>query len=162
MKNYSVILAACSAIAFAMPISSRAEISTLEYEAEEPPLHQLRRTFFRSIDDYKVQAATKILHFNGAHTFSCKLPPMLPAVVVLRITVGKRGQIVDAWVQRAPDGDKVASNIALESMYRTGVLPPALNLASGPSRLLSYSETFLFNSENLFQIRTLAPVQTPD
>lgn len=165
MKNYSVIVAICSAIAFSTPISSHAAndlISTLEVQAEPPPPPQLRRAFFSTVDDYKVLAATKILHFNGAQTFSGKLPPMLPAVVVLRITVGERGQIVDAWVQRAPDGDKVASNIALEAMYRTGALPPPLNLATGPNRSLSFSETFLFNSENLFQIRTLAPVQTPD
>ena len=113
-----------------------------------------RRTSFNSLDDYKFDAAVQIVQFNAAHTFSGKLPPMLPAVVVLRITVDEGGRITDVWVQRAREGDVIASKIAMASMHRAGVLPKPLNLANGPDRSLSYSETFLFNNANRFQVRT--------
>jgi protein TonB len=70
--------------------------------------------------------------------------------------------MTDVWVQRAPENDDGAAKIAMASMFRAGVLPRPLNLASGPERSLSYSETFLFNADNRFQMRTLAPVQTED
>lgn len=117
---------------------------------------------FRSLDDYKIDAALKIVRVNPENTFSGKLPPMLPAVVVLRITVDEDGWITNVWVQRAPEGDDLASTIAIDSMYRVRTLPRPLNLANGADGSLSYSETFLFNADNQFQIRTLAPVQTAD
>jgi protein TonB len=82
--------------------------------------------------------------------------------VVLRITVDEDGWITNVWVQRAPEGDDLASTIAIDSMYRARTLPRPLNLANGADGTLSYSETFLFNADNQFQIRTLAPVQTAD
>jgi protein TonB len=59
--------------------------------------------------------------------------------------------------QRSRDDD--ASRVAVASMRRTGMLPRPFNLASGPARSLSYSETFLFNADYRFQLRTLAPIQ---
>jgi protein TonB len=42
---------------------------------------------------------------------------------------------------------------------RSGPLPKPFNLASGPGKSLTFSETFLFNADYRFQLRTLAPVQ---
>jgi protein TonB len=100
------------------------------------------------------------MRYNGAHTFSGKLPPMLPAIVVLRITVDRDGRVSDVVVQRSRDSE--ASKVALASMKRTVSLPRPFNLATGPGRSLTFSETFLFNADYRFQLRTLAPVQTAD
>jgi protein TonB len=117
---------------------------------------------FDSVDSYKYHVARHVMRYNGENTFSGKLPPMLPAVVVLRITVDEMGRMTDCWVQRAPENDTGAAKIAVASMRRAGLLPRPLNLASGPNRSLSYSETFLFNDDYRFQMRTLAPIQTMD
>jgi protein TonB len=85
---------------------------------------------------------------------------MLPAIVVLRITVDDTGRMTDVWVQRSIDDE--ASRVAVASMRRVGTLPRPLNLATGPGRSLSFSETFLFNDDYRYQIRTLAPIQTED
>ena len=61
-------------------------------------------------------------------------------------------------VQRSRDND--ASKVALASMRRAGQLPKPFNLATGNS--LTFSETFLFNADYRFQLRTLAPVQGSD
>ena len=119
-----------------------------------------QRTSFDSVDSYKYDVAEQIMRYNGAHTFSGKLPPMLPAVVVLSITVDSTGKATNVSVQRSRDLD--ASKVALASMQRAGHLPKPFNLATGPGRSLTFSETFLFNADYRFQLRTLAPIQTSD
>jgi protein TonB len=165
MKANHTSLAAYAAVIFALGATKHTPASSSPQDhplADSRAAFADRRTSFATVDDYKFDAAVQIVQFNAAHTFSGKLPPMLPAVVVLRITVDERGRITDMWVQRAPEGDVLTSKIAMASMRRAGAMPRPLNLANGPDRLLSYSETFLFNADNRFQVRTLAPIQTPD
>ena len=174
MNTHRTALAGCAAFIFSLSACSHAPgvaNSFTQYaqyaqfdNAQAPPGAGFaeRRATFNSVDDYKFDAAVHVAQVNAAHTFSGKLPRELPAVVVLRITVDDSGRITDMWVQRAPEGDDRAANMAMASMERAGVLPPPLNLADGPDRSLSYSETFLFNADNQFQLRTLAPVQTLD
>jgi protein TonB len=119
-----------------------------------------QRASFDSVDTYKVDAAQQVMRYNAAHTFSGRLPPMLPAVVVLSITVDHTGRLTKVAVQRSRDAE--ASNVALASMRRTGRLPLPFNLATGPGRSLTFSETFLFNADYRFQLRTLAPIQHSD
>jgi protein TonB len=44
-------------------------------------------------------------------------------------------------------------------MHRSGPLPRPFNLATGAGKSLTFSETFLFNADYRFQLRTLAGVQ---
>lgn len=113
--------------------------------------------WYDSVDAYKQDAAQHIVRRNIANTFHGPLPPMLPAVVVLLITVDATGRATEVSVQRSPDDE--ASAVAMASIYHSGRLPRPYNLAVGPRRSLTYSETFLFNADYRFQIRTLAPVQ---
>lgn len=116
-----------------------------------------QRTSFDSVDAYKNDVAEQVMRFNSAHTFSGQLPPMLPAIVVLNITVDRDGKMTKVVVQRSRDDD--ASQVALASMARSGQLPRPVNLIQRGSRSLTFSETFLFNKEYQFQLRTLAGVQ---
>lgn len=119
-----------------------------------------QRTSFDSVDTYKYDVAEQIMRYNAAHTFSGRLPPMLPAIVVLSITVDHSGKMTKVSVQRSRDED--ASKVALASMQRAGPLPRPYNLAPGPASSLTFSETFLFNADYRFQLRTLAPIQYSD
>lgn len=116
--------------------------------------------WFDSVETYKYHAAQHIMRNNSEHTFSGKLPPMLPAIVVLRITIDDTGRVTDVLVQRSPDD--AASQAAVAAIYRARQLPQPFNLANGLHRTLEFSETFLFNHANRFQLRTLAPVQTSE
>lgn len=117
---------------------------------------------FSSVNEYKLLAAKHVMRYNSAHTFSDKLPPMLAAVVVLSITVDEYGALTEVLVQRPPARDDGESDIAVASVRRVGTMPRPFNLANGSGQTLTYSETFLFNADRRFQIRTLAPVQTAD
>jgi protein TonB len=112
------------------------------------------------VDAYKSDVAEQIVRYNPENTFHGKLPPMLPAIVVVSITVDHTGKMTKVAVQRSRDNS--ASKVALASVRRAGVLPRPFNLAAGPGRSLTFSETFLFNADYHFQLRTLAPVQTAD
>ncbi|MEO7497624.1 MAG: hypothetical protein ABIT83_18790 [Massilia sp.] len=116
-----------------------------------------QRTAFDSIDAYKNDVAEQVMRYNSEHTFAGQLPPMLPAIVVLSITVDPEGRMTRVVVQRSRDDD--ASKVALASMARSGLLPKPVNLIHGGHRSLTFSETFLFNADYRFQLRTLAGIQ---
>jgi protein TonB len=111
------------------------------------------------LDDYKTQVAQHVLQHNPDRSYNGKLPPMLPAIVVLEITVDRDGQLADVEVQRSRDED--ASKIALDSMRRSTPLPRPERLAS-PSGSLTFSETFLFADSGRYQLRSLAAPQTAE
>jgi protein TonB len=110
-----------------------------------------------TLDAYKTEVAQHVLRRNAGHTFSGKLPPMLPAIVVLNITVDKDGRMTNVEVQRSRDPD--ASRVAVASMQRSGTLPRLPVSLAGNGDSVTFSETFLFNSDYRFQLRSLAGPQ---
>lgn len=110
-----------------------------------------------TLDAYKTQVAYHVMRHNPSHTFSGKLPPMLPAIVVLNITVDEDGELRAVAVQRSRDAD--ASKVAVESVKRSGPLPKPARLLASNSRELTFSETFLFNADYRFQLRSVAGPQ---
>jgi protein TonB len=110
-----------------------------------------------SLDAYKTQVAYHVMRQNPNQVFSGRLPPMLPAIVVLNITVDKDGQVTNVQVQRSRDPD--ASRVAVDSMRRSGPLPKPVNLTAANSDSLTFSETFLFNDQYRFQLRSVAGPQ---
>lgn len=116
-----------------------------------------QRTSYDNIDMYKNEVAEHVMRFNREHTFSGQLPPMLPAIVVLSITVDKDGRMTRVAVQRSRDSE--ASKVALAAMQRSGPLPKPFSLVDERRKSLTFSETFLFNADYRFQLRTLAGVQ---
>jgi periplasmic protein TonB len=111
----------------------------------------------RTLDAYKAEVAQHVMRRNSEQTFSGRLPPMLPAIVVLNITVDEDGELEDVAVQRSRDDD--ASKVAVASMRRSGPLPPPTSLLAGSMRKLTFSETFLFDHQYRFQLRSLAGPQ---
>jgi len=111
----------------------------------------------RTLDAYKTEVAQHVMRHNSGQTFSGQLPPMLPAIVVVNITVGEDGELQDVVVERSRDPD--ASKVALASMRRSGRLPRPVNLLATNMRALTFSETFLFDDQYRFQLRSLAGPQ---
>jgi protein TonB len=111
-----------------------------------------------SLDAYKTQVAQHVVRHNASQAFNGRLPPMLPAIVVLNITVDKDGKMTDVVVQRSRDPD--ASRVAVASMHRSAPLPKPANLLARNSNSVTFSETFLFaDAQYRFQLRSLAEPQ---
>ena len=51
------------------------------------------------LDSYKTQVAQHVVQHNPEHNYSGTLPPLLPAIVVLEITVDREGQLAGIAVQ---------------------------------------------------------------
>lgn len=111
------------------------------------------------LDDYKTQVAQHVVQHNPGHTYEGRLPPMLPAIVVLEITVDKNGQLTKVEVQRSRDPG--ASQVALAAMRRSTPLPRPQQLALATGKL-TFSETFLFADRDRYQLRSLAGPQASE
>ncbi|MGK5057894.1 energy transducer TonB [Janthinobacterium sp. LB2P49] len=111
-----------------------------------------------SIDAYKSLVAQQIMAANGEYTFSGRLPPMLPAIVVLDLSVGPDGELKSVHVHRSRDSE--ASAAALAAVRRVpAFFPPAGHLMRSHARTFDFSETFLFNDQYRFQLRSLSGPQ---
>ena len=113
-----------------------------------------------TLEAYKASVARHVVERNVEHTYSGQLPPLIPAIVVVNITVDKDGQMTDLQVQRSRN--RTASEVALASMRRSGQLPRPEGLLAANTAAMTFSETFLFDRDYRFQLRTLAgPQQWP-
>ncbi|CAH0317236.1 hypothetical protein SRABI118_05074 [Massilia sp. Bi118] len=111
------------------------------------------------LDDYKTQVAQHVVQHNPGHTYKGTLPPLLPAIVVLEITVDSEGRMTDVAVQRSRNPD--ASEVALASMRRSTPLPRPQQLAPASGKL-TFSETFLFADRERYQLRSLVGPQASE
>jgi periplasmic protein TonB len=110
-----------------------------------------------NLSDYKIQVAQHIAAANPRLIFYGSLPPMLPAIVVLDFTIDSNGNIGNLRVHRSRDED--ASSIAMNAVRQAEPLPRPGSLLRGSHRALAVTETFLFNRDYQFQLRTLAGPQ---
>lgn len=117
----------------------------------------LRESQASHLDAYKNDVAQHILAGNADAIFSGPLPPMLPAIVVVNISIDADGRLSKAVVQRSRNAE--ASRVALTSLKRVAPFPKPAQLLRAGNKVLEFSETFLFNHEYKFQLRTLAGPQ---
>lgn len=146
------VLAGCASSPPPVPVEER---STVAVDREPTTAHAPPPSL--TLDAYKAHVARRIVERNADRTFSGRLPPMLPAIVVVNITVDRDGQLTDVQVQRSRDPD--AARVALASMLRSGPLPRPHGLLAASSSAMTFSETFLFDRDYRFQLRTLAGPQ---
>jgi periplasmic protein TonB len=112
-----------------------------------------------NLDEYKVQVATQILAANAPITFSGRLQPLLPAIVVVDISINRDGELANVEVKRSRDHE--ASRIALAAVRKVDKpFPKPAKLMHWGHKTLDFSETFLFNNQYHFQLRSLAGPQS--
>jgi len=109
------------------------------------------------IDGYKLQVARHVAAHDPERIYMGTLPPLLPAIVVLRITVDRDGRLDHVAVQRSRNPQATA--IALAALRRSAPLPPPQqHLVRGHGKI-TFSETFLFADADRYQLRSLAEPQ---
>jgi len=111
------------------------------------------------IDGYKLQVARHIAAHDPARIYMGTLPPLLPAIVVLRITVDRDGRLEHVTVERSRNPQ--AASIALAAVRRSAPLPPPQALARAHGKI-TFSETFLFADADRYQLRSLAGPQASE
>jgi len=109
-----------------------------------------------NVDEYKTQVARHVAAHDPERVYAGTLPPLLPAIVVLKITVDRDGGLSQVAVQRSRNPQ--ASAIALDALRRSAPLPPPRYPGRGHGKI-TFFETFLFADADRYQLRSLAEPQ---
>lgn len=112
--------------------------------AAEPPA--------RSWDEYKMRAARRIAQANAADTFDGPVPQRLASIPVLQVHLNRDGSVRDVQVLRTPKFSPQTVQMAQRAVRRVGNFGPVGHLPQP----WQFSETFLYNDDLKFQLRTLA------
>ncbi|WP_136420272.1 hypothetical protein [Herbaspirillum sp. ST 5-3] len=110
-----------------------------------------------SVDAYKRDLALRISDVNSGKVYPGRPQALLRSVVVLRYAVDAHGNLVRSEIMRS-NHDRETESIALASLRNAAPFPrPASHLVRHGK--LEISETWLFNNDGRFQLRTIAQPQ---
>jgi hypothetical protein len=111
----------------------------------------------RNWDDYKVRVAQRVVSTSAGETFSGPLPDPLQSIPVLQVKLRRDGSIEDIIVLRVPRQSPQTVQMAIRAIRRAGPFEPVGHLP----RPWQFSETFLYNEDLKFQLRTLVETPSP-
>ena len=110
-----------------------------------------------TVDGYKRDLALRISEVNASKVYSGRPQALLRSVVVLRYVVDARGHLVRSEIMRS-NRDSETESTALATLRNSAPFPkPASSLLKRGQ--LELSETWLFNNDGRFQLRTIAQPQ---
>lgn len=110
-----------------------------------------------SVDGYKRDLALRISQVNANKVYPGRPQALLRSVVVLRYAVDARGNLVRSEIMRS-NRDGETESTALATLRNSAPFPkPASHLLRRGQ--LELSETWLFNNDGRFQLRTIAQPQ---
>ncbi|HJV86448.1 MAG TPA: TonB family protein [Noviherbaspirillum sp.] len=110
-----------------------------------------------TIDGYKRDLAMRISDINSSKVYPGRPQALLRSVVVLRYSVDAQGNLLRSEIMRS-NRDRETESTALASLRSAAPFPrPASHLVRHGK--LELSETWLFNNDGRFQLRTIAQPQ---
>lgn len=110
-----------------------------------------------TVDAYKRDLALRISQVNANKVYPGRPQALLRSVVVVRYAVDERGQLVRSEIMRS-NRDRETESTALAALRNAAPFPrPAAHLLRNGR--LDISETWLFNNDGRFQLRTVAQAQ---
>jgi protein TonB len=115
------------------------------------------RSAAASLDAYKIDLAQHIVRRNQAGVSAGRPQALLRSVVVVKYAVDQNGNLVRSEIMRS-NRDFATEKIAMSSLHNSTPFPrpvPHL-LRHGPVEVI---ESFLFNTDGRFQLRTIAEPQ---
>lgn len=143
---FSCVLAACST---SMPGSKKVD------EAGKKSDVGSSKSF--TLNGYKRELAQHICEVNASKVHTDRPQALLRSVIVLKYSLNSDGKLLRSDVVRS-NHDKVTENIALASISHAAPFPKPRSLLVKNGKL-EITETWLFNSDGRFQLRTIAQSQ---
>ena len=116
-----------------------------------------RPTSTATLDGYKRNLAQRIVAVNSTNVYIGRPQALLRAVIVLKFYIDADGKLLRTEVMRS-NQDRAAEAVALSSVKKAAPFPKP------DSQLLrrgevEISESWLFNSDGRFQLRSVADAQ---
>lgn len=150
------LLAACSSTPTDSPAPQRAtekNASRVEKAETRPEITSNAST----VDAYKRELAKRISQVNSSKVYAGRPQALLRSVVVVKYVVDAQGNLVRSEIMRS-NRDSATESTALASLRNTAPFPkPAPHLLRRGQ--LELAETWLFNTDGRFQLRTIAEPQ---
>jgi protein TonB len=110
-----------------------------------------------TIDSYKADLAQRIYQVNSPSVYTTRPQALLRSVVVVKYTVDAAGNLVRSEIARS-NRDRVTEATALASLRKSAPFPkPAPHLLRNGR--VEVHESWLFNNDGRFQLRSIALVQ---
>jgi len=149
------ILAGCASRSVDTPTVHTPEKAARAERKIEPAAEPLSGA--NTVDAYKRDLAMRIADVNAAKVYPGRPQALLRSVVVVRYVVDARGNLVRSEIMRS-NRDGETESIALASLRDSAPFPkPASHLLRRGQ--LELAETWLFNNDGRFQLRTIAQPQ---
>lgn len=104
-----------------------------------------------SWQDYKMRVAQRIYATSAGETFTGPLPDPLQSIPVLQVSLNRDGSVHRIDVLRVPRQSPQTVEMAIRAIRRAAPFEPVGHLP----RPWQFSETFLYNDDLKFQLRTL-------
>lgn len=143
----AAILAGCASDAPTSAAASRSQSST----TDAPPVASA------SVTAYKVALANHIAAVNGKRMYAGRPQALLRSVVVVKYVVDGDGRLVRSEIMRS-NRDRKTEATALATLRNSAPFPvPAPSLLQRGR--LELAETWLFNDDGRFQLRSTARQQ---
>jgi protein TonB len=151
----AAVLAACTP-----PAAHRSERAS-----ETPPAGRVEKlettpdatSTASTLEAYKRDLAQRIAQVNSTKVFAGRPQALLRSVVVLRYVVDANGNLVRSEIMRS-NRDSVAEKTAMSTLRNAAPFPkPASHLLRRGR--VEIAETWLFNNDGRFQLRTIAEPQ---
>lgn len=110
-----------------------------------------------TLNGYKADLASRIVQVNSDKVFIGRPQPLLRSVVVVKFQIDGNGRLMRSEIMRS-NRDRATETTALATLRKTAPFPkPASHLLRhGRVEVL---ETWLFNNDGRFQLRTIAEPQ---
>ena len=109
-----------------------------------------------TLDQYKVDLARRISQVNAVQVHTDRPQALLRSVIVIRYVVDQDGRLVRSNVVRG-SRDKATEATALASLRKAAPFPrPPVALLGKARGSIELSETWLFNDDGRFQLRSIA------
>ncbi len=105
----------------------------------------------RHWDDYRRQAAERLVALNAGSTYAGPVPEPLLAIPVLEVELNGDGSVRRVQVLRKPTQAVDTVQLAIDAVQRAAPFGPVAHLP----RPWKFSETFLFDDQRRFKPRSL-------
>ena len=144
-------VASCSHVPVAeTPPTSRAKIEQVETTRDGT-------STAATVDSYKADPAQRIYAVNSTQVYTPRPQALLRSGVVIKHTVDSGGNLVRSEIARS-NHDRTAEATALSTLRKSAPFPKPLPHLLRNGRLEMH-ESWLFNNDGRFQLRSLALVQ---
>jgi protein TonB len=110
-----------------------------------------------TLNGYKRELALRISEVNASKVYTDRPQALLRSVIVLKYLLNAEGKLLRSEIVRS-NHDKVTESIALASISNSAPFPKPRSLLVKNGKL-EITETWLFNNDGRFQLRTIAQPQ---